>query len=229
MQSNDTHALEAKLPEHEATYRRLRDMVLHGVLVPGQKVTIQGIIRALEVGMTPVREAIRRLTAEGALELHENRRVSVPRLTPSQLDEIAFARLALEPRLALMAMARMRPSDIKAIACIDAEIDAAIAAMDVQCYLAGNFRFHFAIYEIAAAPILLSLSQSLWLRFGPSLRVVIESEASIGPDRHRDAMAAMRAGDARGLSEAIEADIAQGMERVRAELEAAYGGPAGKI
>ena len=229
MQSNDTHALEAKLPEHEATYRRLRDMVLRGVLVPGQKVTIQGIIRALEVGMTPVREAIRRLTAEGALELHENRRVSVPRLTPSQLDEIAFARLALEPRLALMAMARMRPSDMEAIARIDAEIDAAIAAMDVHRYLAGNFRFHFAIYEIAAAPILLSLSQSLWLRFGPSLRVVIESEASIGPDRHRDAMAAMRAGDARGLSEAIEADIAQGMERVRAELEAAYGGPAGKI
>ncbi|WP_333830366.1 GntR family transcriptional regulator [Pararhodobacter sp.] len=226
MQSTDTHALLAKLPEHEATYRRLRDMVLFGVMAPGQKVTIQGITRSLDAGMTPVREAIRRLTAEGALELHENRRVSVPRLTPSQLDEISFARLAVEPRLAMAAMARMRPQDIEALARIDGEIDAAIERMDVHGYLAGNFRFHFAIYEIAAAPILLSLTQSLWLRFGPSLRVVIESEASIGPDRHRDAMAAMRAQDARALSEAIEADIAQGMERVRTELENAASGGA---
>lgn len=226
MQRTGNHALLAKLPEHEATYRRLRDMVLFGDMVPGQKVTIQGITRALEVGMTPVREAIRRLTAEGALELHENRRVSVPRLTPSQLDEIAFARLALEPRLALMALVRMQPSDIEKLARIDAEIDAAIPAMDVHGYLAGNFRFHFGIYEMAVAPILLSLTQSLWLRFGPSLRVVIESDASIGPDRHRDAMVAMRAGDARALSEAIEADIAQGMDRVRAELESEARGQA---
>jgi len=228
MQSTGNHSLLAKLPEHEATYRRLRDMVLFGVMVPGQKVTIQGITRSLDVGMTPVREAIRRLTAEGALELHENRRVSVPRLTPSQLDEIAFARLALEPQLALAAMARMQPADIERLARIDAEIDAAIPATDVHGYLAGNFRFHFGIYEIAASPILLSLTQSLWLRFGPSLRVVIESDANIGPDRHRDAMAAMRAGDARALSEAIEADIAQGMERVRSELSGAIQGRGGQ-
>ncbi|MCC5968592.1 MAG: GntR family transcriptional regulator [Pararhodobacter sp.] len=218
MQTSDNPVLLAKLPEHEATYRRLRDMVLFGNMAPGQKVTIQGITQSLQAGMTPVREAIRRLTAEGALELHENRRVSVPRLTPSQLDEIAFARLALEPRLAQMAMIRMRSEDIDALAAIDSEIDTAIEAEDVHRYLAGNFRFHFAIYEMAAAPILLSLTQSLWLRFGPSLRVVIESEASIGPDRHRDAVAAMRGQDARALSEAVEADIAQGMDRVRAEL-----------
>ncbi|KPQ07801.1 MAG: transcriptional regulator of proline utilization PutR [Rhodobacteraceae bacterium HLUCCA12] len=220
MHSSDNPPFLAKLPEHESTYRRLRDMVLFGDMAPGQKVTIQGITRALEAGMTPVREAIRRLTAEGALELHENRRVSVPRLTPSQLEEIAFARLALEPRLARGAVARMQPADIDRLAQIDREIDAAIADVDVHRYLAGNFRFHFALYELADAPILLSLTQSLWLRFGPSLRVVIESEASIGPDRHRDAVAAMRQNDARALSEAIEADIAQGMERVRAELGA---------
>ena len=212
-----------RMPEHETTYRRLRDRVLFGVMAPGQKVTIQGITRALEAGMTPVREAIRRLTAEGALELHENRRVSVPRLTVSQLDEIAFARLTLEPKLAQMALARMRPADIEALARIDAEIDAAIEVTDVPGYLAGNYRFHFAIYELAQAPILLSLTQSLWLRSGPSLRVVIESGGSIGPDRHREALAAMRAGDANALSRAIEADIVQGMDRVRADLIAATG------
>jgi len=62
-----------KIPTHEVTYGRLRDMVLFGQLEPGQPVTIQGLIRDLEAGMTPVREAIRRLTAEGALTLQGNR------------------------------------------------------------------------------------------------------------------------------------------------------------
>lgn len=211
------------MPEHEATYRRLRDLVLFGVLAPGQKVTIQGLTGLLEAGMTPVREAIRRLTAEGALDLHENRRVSVPRLTLSQLDEVSFARMALEPRLARLALDRLGPADIDAFAAIDAGIDAAIAAGDVSGYLSGNYRFHFAIYEAAGAPVLLSLTQSLWLRFGPSLRVVIESGGTIGPDRHKDTLAAMRARDGAALAAAIEADIAQGLARVRADLAPGLG------
>ena len=207
-----------RLPEHETTYRRLREMVLFGVLAPGQKVTIQGIAGALQAGMTPVREAIRRLTAEGALELHENRRVSVPRLRPAQLDEIIFARRMLEPQLARMALDRMRPWDIDRLAAIDRSLDAALEAEDVQGYLESNYRFHFALYDLAEAPILLSLTQSLWLRFAPSLRVVIDSEGKIGPDRHRDALAAMEAGDGAALASAIEADVLQGLDRVRDDL-----------
>jgi len=216
----DTNSAAARLPEHETTYRRLREMVMFGVLAPGQKVTIQGIARLLEAGMTPVREAIRRLTAEGALELHENRRISVPRLTRAQLDELAFARQVLEPKLARMALARMTPRDVEALAAIDRQLDEAIAEGDVPAYLACNHRFHFALYEAAGAPILLSLTKSLWLRFGPSLRVVIESDGAVGPDRHRDALAALRAGDAEALARAVEADVAQGMGRVRDEIAA---------
>ena len=53
----------AGLPTHEVVYRRLRDMILFGELAPGQPVTIQGLVERLEVGMTPVREALRRLMA----------------------------------------------------------------------------------------------------------------------------------------------------------------------
>ena len=70
-----------KIPTHEITYARLRDMILYGELAPGQPVTIQGLIADLGAGMTPVREAIRRLAAEGALLPQGNRRVSVPRLS----------------------------------------------------------------------------------------------------------------------------------------------------
>lgn len=207
-----------RLPEHEATYRRLRDLVLFGALAPGQKVTIQGIAADLGAGMTPVREAIRRLTAEGALEPHDNRRVSVPVLTARQLDEVVHARHHLEPHLAALALPRLSPADIDAIAGIDASVDAAIVAGDLTGYLAGNWRFHFALYGAADAPILTHLTQTLWLRFGPSLRAVMDRGAPPGPDRHKDAIAALRAGDAVALRAAIAADIDQGLERMRAAL-----------
>ncbi|WP_417586560.1 GntR family transcriptional regulator [Pararhodobacter oceanensis] len=208
----------SRLPVHEATYRRLRDMMLFGELAPGQKVTLQGVTQALGAGMTPVREAIRRLTAEGALTLHENRRISVPVLTAAQVDELAFARLMLEPDLAERALARLDADAIDRLAMIDAGIDRAIAAGDVQGYLAGNHLFHFTIYEAAQAEILLSVTHSLWLRSGPSLRVVVEEGGSVGPDLHKGALDAMRRGDAADLRAAIDADIRQGLDRVRDSL-----------
>ncbi|MDD9976520.1 MAG: GntR family transcriptional regulator, partial [Boseongicola sp.] len=96
-----------KLPEHQAIYREIRNMILFGILVPGQAVTIQGLVDSIGAGMTPVREAIRRLTAEGALEAGGNRRITVPLLSRQALDELAFARIAIEPRLTKLAAERM--------------------------------------------------------------------------------------------------------------------------
>lgn len=207
-----------KTPEHESTYRRLRDMVLFGQLAPGQKVTIHGIAQALGAGMTPVREAIRRLTAEGALALHENRRVSVPRLSLEQVDELAIARLAIEPQLARRAAQRANAELAERLAAIDAEIDRAIVDGDVQGYLTGNARFHFVLYEAACAPILLALTRALWLRIGPSLRVMMETGGPSGPDRHRETVAALRACRPEAVASAIAEDIEQGLTRLRAAL-----------
>ncbi|MGB3316574.1 MAG: GntR family transcriptional regulator [Albidovulum sp.] len=210
-----------KVPTHEVTYCRLRDMILFGQLAPGQPVTIQGLTATLEAGMTPVREAIRKLTAEGALDLQGNRRVCVPQMTASQLDELAFARLTIEPKLAFMAAENLSSGDITRLTRIDADINDAIATGDVHRYLLNNFRFHFALYEHAGAPILLSLAQMLWLRFGPSLRVVCGRYGTSNlPDRHDEALAAMRAGDADGIATAIREDIEQGISQVRLSLAA---------
>lgn len=208
-----------KVPTHELTYARLRDMVLYGMLAPGQPVTIQGLIRDLDAGMTPVREAIRRLTAEGALILQGNRRVSVPVMTQALLEQLAFARLTIEPKLAEMACARLTPERIARLDEIDAKIEPAIIAGDLHEYLAQNHAFHFALYEAAEAAVLEDIARSLWLRFGPSLRVVCAHYIGAGlPDRHADALAAMRAGDAKALAEALAQDIAQGVDQVRQAL-----------
>ncbi|MCV2873547.1 GntR family transcriptional regulator [Defluviimonas sp. WL0050] len=208
-----------KVPSHEVTYCRLRDMILFGQLTPGQPVTIQGLTATLEAGMTPVREAIRKLTAEGALDLQGNRRVCVPQLTASQLDELAFARLTIEPKLAHMAAKNLSAGDISQLTRIDADINEAIATGDVHRYLMNNFRFHFTLYEHAGAPILLSLAQMLWLRFGPSLRVVCGRYGTSNlPDRHDEALAAMRAHDAEAVATAIREDIEQGISQINLSL-----------
>ena len=214
--SGETHR---KIPSHEVTYCRLRDMILFGQLTPGQPVTIQGLTETLEAGMTPVREAIRKLIAEGALELRGNRRVLVPELGTSHLDELAFARLTIEPRLAALAAKHLTSSEISGLSRIDAAIDEAIEDGDVHRYLLNNFRFHFTLYDVAGAPILLSLVRMLWLRFGPSLRVVCGRYGTSSlPDRHEEALAAMRAHDAEALGRAIHADISQGIELIRIAL-----------
>jgi DNA-binding GntR family transcriptional regulator len=209
-----------KIPTHEVTYAQLRDMILYGVLQPGQPVTIQGLIKDLGAGMTPVREAIRRLAAEGALLPQGNRRVAVPRLGKALLDQIAFARMTIEPKLAELAAAHLTPALIARLDALDGEVDAAIQTGEIPAYLASNHAFHFALYEASEAPILVDMARSLWLRFGPSLRIVIaKGGASNLPDRHEEARAAMRAGDAAGLARAFAGDIAQGIDQVRLALE----------
>ncbi len=219
---DDTTAAQAearKVPTHEITYLRLRDMVLYGVLAPGQPVTIQGLIRDLDAGMTPVREAIRRLTAEGALVLHDNRRVSVPRMTPALLDQLVHVREAVEPKLAELACPHVTPELLERLIEIDRGIEPAIRDADVQTYLRLNHAFHFALYEAAGATVLEDIARSIWLRFGPSLRVILARYINSGlPDRHAEALDAIRAGDAQALATAIREDIAQGIDQVRASL-----------
>lgn len=210
-----------KIPSHEVTYGRLRDMILFGRLEPGQPVTIQGLVRDLDAGMTPVREAIRRLTAEGALLPQGNRRVAVPNLTPALLEQLAFVRLTVEPKLAELAGAALTPALIERLDEIDGAVDTAIKGGRVSDYLESNHAFHFALYEASGAPLLVDIARSLWLRFGPSLRVVCARYGATAlPDRHEEALAAMRAGDAKALARAIENDIQQGIDQIRQAQEA---------
>lgn len=208
-----------KIPTHEVTYARLRDMILFGLLEPGAPVTIQGLINDLGAGMTPVREALRRLAAEGALLPQGNRRVTVPRVNLALLDQIAFARLTIEPHLAELAAAHLTPDLIARLEALDAQVDAAIRAGDITAYLQSNHAFHFALYEASNAPVLVDMARSLWLRFGPSLRIVVARGGALAlPDQHGLALSAMRAGDGAGLARALRDDILQGVDQVRTAL-----------
>lgn len=225
LKAGERDTSQIRLPAHELIYRQLRDLVLFGDLAPGQAVTIQGLTDRLGAGMTPVREAIRRLIAEGALEFQGNRRVSVPLLSAENISELIVARQWLDPHLALRATDRVTLDELDELTSMDVALDQAIEQGDLRAYLALNYRFHKRLYDIADAPILAELADGLWLRFGPSLRVVCGRMGTQNlPDKHKDLLAAMHARDSERAARAIREDVIQGMEQVRRSLELSAAG-----
>lgn len=209
----------SKMPAHQMVYEKLRVMILFGDLAPGQAVTIQGLTAQLGAGMTPVREAIRRLSAEGALTHQGNRRVSVAVLTADCVDELDFMRKTLEPELTRRAAARMTDAELDALRTCDADLNAAITRGDVGAYLTHNYRFHTQIYALAQAPIMAATVDRLWLRFGPSLRVVCGRFGTLNlPDKHMDLLAAFARKDAAAAAKAMAEDVTQGMKQISAAL-----------
>ncbi|MGJ8589823.1 MAG: GntR family transcriptional regulator [Yoonia sp.] len=202
----------SKKPEHETIYLRVKEMILFGEVVPGQPVTIHGLAESIGTGVTPAREAIRRLTAEGALVTLENRRIAVPAMTAHRLQQIELVRLTVEPELAEAAVARCGPNDINELERLDDQVDQAIQRGDIHGYLEANYRFHFHLYRLADAQILHRIAETLWLRVGPSLRVVCGRYGTANlVDHHRAAIQALRQGDAQKTREAMTQDIRQGM------------------
>lgn len=213
-----------KTPAHQRVYEQLRDKILFGDLAPGQAITIQGLVEELNAGMTPVREALRRLIAQGALTHQGNRRVSVPELDAQGVEELGFMRETLEPELTRRAVLNMKDDDIQALTSCDDDLNLAISTGDVGGYLTHNYRFHKMIYDGANAPIMTATVDRLWLRFGPSLRVVCGRFGTSNlPDKHAELLDALTRRDAPAAAQAMAEDVAQGMRQVRAALAETQG------
>ena len=209
----------ASAPVHEQVYQDLRARVLFGEMAPGQAVTIQGLAEALDAGMTPVREAIRRLISDGALLFQGNRRVIVPTLSSSDLEQLVFLRNTVESELARRAVEHVTEPVLAELRHIDTALDDAIAKGDVPGYLGLNYRFHATLYAHANAPVMAQLADRLWLRFGPSLRVVCGRLGTQNlPDRHKELLAALAARDSVAAAGAMAEDVTQGMDQVAAVL-----------
>ncbi len=83
---------------------------------------------------------------------------------------------------------------------------------DVIGYMECNFAFHFNIYRANGRATLNSLIETLWLQFGPFMRVVYGRYGTANlVDQHRVALDAIEARDAQSLRAAIASDIADGM------------------
>ena len=199
-------------PVHEEVYAAIRQGLVGGSFVPGRSVTLRGLAELLGVSPMPVRAAVTRLVAERALARTSTRRISVPTMTAERFDELVRTRILLEGEAAQRALPFIDGERLAAIRRHDKRLEACLAAEDVEGYMSANHAFHFAIYRAAPSSVLVPLIETLWLQFGPFMRLVYERldmEAIV--DQHERAIEAIAAGDALRLRAAIEADIGDGM------------------
>jgi len=195
-------------------YGTLRLSLLNGDFEPGKPVTIRGLAAQLGVSAQPVREALRRLTAERALQLSATGRISVPRMTREKLDELVAARICLEKQAVITALSFVTPQDVDGLERCNAAIDSAIRDGDHRQYLIEHRRFHFTLYRLGGQEVFLPLIESVWLQISPFLKFTLSQDHLShydNQDRHLDILAALRECDATALGTAIEADIRQGL------------------
>lgn len=197
---------------HDRVYRTLRTRIMHGGLVPGEHLTLRGLGGEFGVSMTPAREAVRRLVAEGALTLSASGRVSTPELTPERIEELAAIRALLEPELASRAMPRAHLALIERLEAINEAVADSIAQHSAQGYIRTNLEFHRMLYLRAQAPAMLAMAETVWLQLGPTMAKLYGRLNRTEPPRgHQLIVAALKAGDEPGLRLAIRTDVTQGL------------------
>ncbi|MHC0054807.1 GntR family transcriptional regulator [Actibacterium sp. D379-3] len=208
---------EAGTAAHEHVYRTLRTRIMHGELTPGAALTLRGVGRQFGVSMTPVREAVRRLVAEGALTLSSSGRVSTPELSNERIEELAALRALLEPELAARALPRAHMALIERLQAINGTIAEVVSRKDAVGYIRANLEFHRTLYLRAQAPAMLAMTETVWLQLGPTMRSLYgRLGRTEPPQHHRMILAALRAGDEPALRLSVRTDVTQGLRMLAA-------------
>lgn len=196
----------------DTIYDHLSELLISGRLAPGEKLSLRDSAVALGVSVMPVREAVSRLVADGALVSPPNRAVRVPIMTVQRFRELADTRMAIEGLAAARAATLRTPLQLAAIRRAEEAFRTLARMPDPSLAVALNRDVHFAIYNACGLPTLRSIIAGLWLKAGP----VINLDLRANSDRlssghalrcHAEALAAMEAADAGAAHAAIAADI----------------------
>ena len=200
-----------------SVHDEMRHRFATGQVMPGANLSTRGLARELGVGQMPVREALSRLAAEGAVEIRSKRRIVVPDMTAARFHDLLCCRELLEPEAAAVALPHISAVRLRQLRAVDDALGRALANGSVADYMEGNFKFHFLIYRAQPRRTLIQLIETLWLQFGPYMRVVYGRVGTANlVDQHQLAIRAIRDQSAVRLRRAILADIRDGMKLIEA-------------
>mgnify|MGYP006189613975 FL=1 len=190
-------------------YQRIREGLLVGRFQPGERLKIRDLAAEWGTSPMPVRAALQRLVAEGALEGEPQRSVRVPPMTRERYQNIFQVRLGLEGLAVELAIPRLTPADLAELRDCVMRMDQAIEQRQIQAYLDANSQFHLRLYGACGNPVLLRSIESLWLQIGPFFnRLFTGADLSLRlNDFHEEAFAAIEAGDAKAARQAMEQDL----------------------
>lgn len=153
-------------PVERQVYRSIRRGLMSGLIPPGAALTSRSLATQMAVSAQPVRDALKRLEADGVLESRPQSGFFMRTLTVPEYREITEIRQRLEGLAARHAAERIDAATLDLLE----RTNRRMAAMHrPQQYLAENFQFHFAVYSASRMPSLLAIIENLWMRIGPML------------------------------------------------------------
>ena len=196
-------------PLWDLAHAQLQDALLAGRFAPGTVLTLRSLAESFGTSITPVRDAVTRLVAQGVLQQGPRNSAIVPNLTRHELAHLTVVRCALEGRAAREAAFNRNEAALQRLQARLATMQALIADRKLESYLAHHRKFHFEIYAMSGIGILVETIENMWLRCGPALSFVIPDYVVLlkGWDHHTAALKAIAAGDAAAAEQAIIADI----------------------
>ncbi|KAB1074640.1 GntR family transcriptional regulator [Methylobacterium planeticum] len=203
----------------DTTYEALSDLLAAGRLAPGDRLSLRRSAAVLGVSVMPVREAVSRLVAEGALEVSPNRAIRVPTMTRVEFRALAETRMAVEGIAAARAAEQRSEEHLAEIHRTEAAFrrTAERADPDSAMAVALNRDLHFAIYAACGLPPLREIIARLWLKAGPVINLDLRAHPErllqgFALRRHAEALRAIEARDGAGAAAAIAADIGEAAE-----------------
>ena len=208
----DTNKNDQSVSAHDLVYRGLRNQIMFGQLDPGQALTLRGIGASFGVSMTPARESVQRLVAEGALSMSGSGRVSTPELSNERIEELSALRSLIEVELASRALPRAHLALIERLKAINGMVGTAISEYDAVSYIRTNLEFYRTLYLRAQAPAMLAMAETVWLQLGPTMRSLYgRLQRKETPHFHKLILAALAAGDEPSLRLAVRSDVTQSL------------------
>lgn len=196
---------QSKLREN--VYDALSSAFTRGQFAPGDVVNLRTLADQLGTSMTPVREAVRRLVAEGALIDTPSRTLMVPEFDVKRMEDMKQARIALESLVVDQTFDNVGAADITVLEDILATSSGTVeSGVDLQ----QNYDFHFTLYRFSKSDVLLPLIQALWLQYGAYLNRIIQQEASglVEENKYHDMIIdGLKRADRKAVQAALVADI----------------------
>lgn len=156
----------------DEAFEKLCLRLMSGGFAPGDRVSARQISGELGLSLTPLREAIQRLVALGALEARANASAQVPILSPQTLLDIARLRMLIEGELVVQAASKIRSRALTRLRSRAAAIEIARSNGNRRADFEGVQAFHFELYAIAEWPTAFEVASQLWLRTGPYLNLL---------------------------------------------------------
>lgn len=194
---------------HDSVADRLRELIFDGHLEPGSFVDEPALCERLAISRTPLREALKVLTAEGLVRHEPRRGCFVSQITEKDLDDIFPVIALLEGRCAHEAALNATDADLRALTSLHERLQAHARAGEISEYYAANLAIHEAIITLAdnrwLALVIADLRKLLKLARLQQLHAPGRLEQSLA--EHLAVFAALQARDAEGAEVAMRTHL----------------------